>query len=81
VMVENQGGYSLNNVEVQLVLGSPYDGGKILVTYHLNNRHNSTYRTDDLPNFGSVPIYIVVDPDNHLAELNERNNIAIAVPK
>lgn len=82
MMVENQGGHSLANVELRLVLGSPYDGGKILMTYHLDNaRRNSTYVSDNLPNFGSVPLYLMVDPDNHLAELNERNNMAIAVPK
>lgn len=82
MMVENQGGHSLANVELRLVLGSPYDGGKVLMTYHLDNaRRNSTYVSDNLPNFGSVPLYLVVDPDNHLAELNERNNIAVAVIK
>jgi hypothetical protein len=79
LMVENKGQNSLTDVELRLVLGSPYGGGKILRTYNLDSaRRNYTYVYDNLPNFGSIPLYMVVDPDNHFAELGERNNIAMA---
>jgi hypothetical protein len=79
LMVENKGENSLTDVELRLVLGSPYEGGKVLRTYNLNSaRRNYTYVSDNLPDFGSVPLYMVVDPDNHFAELGERNNIAMA---
>jgi hypothetical protein len=82
VMVQNEGESSLTDVELRLVLGSPYEGGKILRTYDLDSaRRNYTYVTDNLPDFGSVPLYLVVDPDNHFAELGEQNNIAVAVLK
>jgi len=81
VKVENLGGRSLADVEVQLVRGSPYDGGKVLATYRLDNRHNSTYLSENLPNIGDAPLYIIVDPDNRAAESDEGNNIAVAVLK
>jgi predicted secreted hydrolase len=80
-MVQNLGGRSLDNVEVRLTLGSPFDGGKILVTYHLNDRHNSTSFHDSLPYLGDTPLYLIVDPDNRMAETDEGNNIAVAVLK
>jgi predicted secreted hydrolase len=81
VMVENRGGSSIDNVEVQLVRGSPLEGGKILATYNLENRHNSTYLSSSLPNIGDAPLYIIVDPNNRMAESDEENNIAVAVLK
>jgi len=81
VKVENLGGSSLDNVEVRLVRGSPFEGGKVLATYRLDDRHNSTYLSESLPNIGDSPLYIMVDPDNHLPEGNEGNNIAVALPK
>ena len=81
-MVENKGSNSLTDVELRLVLGSPYEGGKIIRTYNLDSaRRNYTYVSDNLPDFGSIPLYMVVDPDNHFAELGEQNNIAMAVRK
>ena len=71
----------LANVEVRLVRGSPFEGGKVLATYRLDDRHNSTYLSESLPNIGDSPLYIMVDPDNHLPEGNEGNNIAVALPK
>jgi predicted secreted hydrolase len=82
MMVENRGGHSLADVELRLFLGSPYEGGKILATYDLDSaRRNYTYVSDNLPDFGAVPLFMVVDPDNHFAELQERNNIAMATLK
>ena len=81
VMVENLGGRSIEDVEVRLVRGSPYDGGKILATYNLNNRHNSTIFSSSLPDIGDTPLYIIVDPDNRMAEGDEGNNIAVAMLK
>ncbi len=79
--VQNLGGHSLYNVEVRLSLGSPFDGGKILVTYHLNDLHNSTSFHDSLPYLGDTPLYLIVDPDNKMAETDEGNNIAVAMLK
>lgn len=81
VMVENRGGRNLENVEVQLVRGSPFQGGKVLATYALNSRHNSTYLSENLPSIGDAPLYIIVDPDNRAAETDEGNNIAVAALK
>jgi len=81
-MVENKGSNSLTDVELRLVLGSPLEGGKILRTYNLDSaRRNYTYVSDNLPDLGSIPLYLVVDPDNHFAELGEQNNIAMAILK
>ena len=81
VGVENRGGGSLNDVEVQLTLGSPYDEAKVLYTYHLNSRRNTTSFSENLPDLGDTPLYLVIDPDNRMAEFNEHNNIAVAVLK
>ena len=81
VMVENRGGSSIENVEVRLVRGSPLEGGKILATYNLSNRHNSTYLSSSLPDLGGAPLYIIADPDNRMAESDEGNNVAVAVLK
>ena len=81
VMVENRGGRSLDDVEVQLVRGSPFEGGKVLATYRLDNRHNSTYLSENLQDIGDTPLYIIVDPNNRAAESDEGNNIAVAVLK
>jgi len=81
VMVENRGGRSIEDVEVRLVSGSPLEGGKILATYNLNNRHNSTVLSSSLPNIGDTPLYIIVDPDNRMAESDEGNNMVVATLK
>jgi len=82
IMVENKDSSSLADVELRLVLGSPCEGGKILRTYNINSAlRNYTLVSDNLPDFGSTPLYLLVDPDNHFAELGEQNNIAIATLK
>lgn len=81
LIVENRGGRSLEDVEVQLVRGSPFQGGRVLSTYRLANRHNSTCLSENLPDIGDSPLYMLVDPDNRAAESAEGNNIAVATLK
>ena len=58
--------------------GSPYDGGRVLTMDHLSDRDNSTYFKEELPDPGQAPIYILIDPNNRIAELDEGNNIVMA---
>jgi predicted secreted hydrolase len=78
IKVEDKGGYSLDNVELEFLVGSPYEGGMILTMDRLASRDNSTYFKEELPDPGQAPIYIVLDPNNRIAELEEGNNILMA---
>ena len=79
VMVEDTGGYPLSNVELEFLAGSPYDGGLILSLNRLATRDNTTYFKEELQDPGSVPIFIMVDPNNRIAELDEGNNLLMVV--
>jgi predicted secreted hydrolase len=78
IKVEDKGGYSLDNVEIFVIAGSPYDGGRVLTMDHISARDNSTYFKEELPNPGEAPIFITIDPNNRIAELDEGNNIVMA---
>jgi hypothetical protein len=73
--VEDKDGHSLDNVELVALAGSPYDGGKVLLVDYLSARDNSTYYKEELPDPGGTSIYIMIDPNNRIAELDEGNNI------
>jgi hypothetical protein len=81
VLVENTAGYPLDNIEVRLTVGDPREGGAYIATYIIETPRNATYLRERLPDYGTAPIYITVDPDNRFAETNEGNNIAVAVPE
>jgi hypothetical protein len=77
VLVENLGGYSLSGIDLELLSGSPYEGGDILETYHLESLTNSTCVSEQLPDVGDGPLYLVLDPDNRIPETNEGNNMVV----
>jgi predicted secreted hydrolase len=78
LMVEDKDGHSLDNVELIALAGSPYDGGKVLLVDHLSAHDNSTYYKGELPDPGDTSIFIMIDPNNRIAELDEGNNILMA---
>jgi len=80
ILVENHGGRSLDDVEVEVVAGDPHQGGEVIDIHHLNDRDNSTYIQDDLPAIGGKHLFVTVDMDNTLAETDEGNNIATVGP-
>jgi len=81
VLVENRGGHSLKNIEVEMVAGDPRQGGKVLSINHLTARDNSTMVSENVPDIGDTPLFITVDLENRMAETNEWNNIVMVTLK
>ncbi|MFA5772071.1 MAG: lipocalin-like domain-containing protein [Thermoplasmata archaeon] len=79
--VENQGGESLKNVCIEILDGSPYDGGTILEKYFLVDASNQTHVHSKITSEIEHQIFVIIDPDNLVAEKNEKNNFFVAEPE
>ena len=81
VRVENRGGAPLHDVVLQFTAESPLEGGEILAVCRIESKHNSTSVSERLPETAGGRIWVVVDPDNTIAESDEGNNIAAVAQK
>jgi predicted secreted hydrolase len=81
IVVENQGGESLKNVCIEILDGNPYDSGMILEKYFLVDVSNKTHTHNRIFSEIESHIFVIVDPDNLVAEKNEKNNLFVAEPE
>lgn len=78
IAIENNGGGSLRDVYVEILDGSPYDGGVVLEKYKITGFSNDTTVYSRINSDIKRSLFVIVDPDNLIAEKNERNNMVYA---
>lgn len=80
--IKNEGTKAAQSVVVRLYLGDPASSGQkvdevTISTLDVGADSTQTLRWKDAKPAGSHYLYIVVDPDKTITELNERNNTAV----